>query len=173
MIAAMPAMSRAAAISPTCALSLSASSGVECALGGVCEFYGELVLAQRRLWAGTIHQRLLDHPFAIPLGNGEDRGRLIREYGIATGITANADLRRQRTPHRISDQLLGEIVNSEPEAGSADQCRGNRIRPAELGLVSSVWRLFPVQRFADCVQHRRGDRKMRGLDILRSQSLAP
>ena len=56
----------------------------------------------------------------------------------------------QRPPRRIADQLIGEVIDPEPQAAAPDQGRCHRVGTAELGLISGLRRLLAVQRLPYC-----------------------
>src|SRR5262249_41033778 len=70
-----------------------------------------------------------------------------------------------RSPGRITDQLIGEVIDAQPQATAPDQGRCHRVGTAKLGLISGLRRLLAVQRLPYRVEHRGSDGQLCGRDF--------
>src|SRR5215813_1303625 len=125
----------------------------------------QLVITERTLRTAAVDQHLLDDPCFLLRRHGQDRRCLLREDGVAARVAGHRYSSHQRPTRRITDQLIGEVVDAEPQATAPNQGRCHRVGTAKLGLISGLRSLLAVQRLAYRVEHRGSDGQLCGRDF--------
>src|SRR5262245_66097316 len=124
----------------------------------------QLVVTERTLRTAAVDQHLLDHPSSVLRRHGQDRRCLLWEDGVTARVAGYRYSSHQRPPRRITDQLIGEVVEAEPQAAAPDQGRCHCVGTAELGLITGLRRLLAVQRLPYRVEQRGSDGHFGGQD---------
>src|SRR5215472_3241647 len=135
------------------------------------KLHRQLVVTEWTLRTAAVDQHLLDHPSSVLRRHGQDRRCLLREDGVAARVAGHRYSSHEPPPRRITDELIGEVIDAEPQATAPYQGRCHRVGTAELGLIGGLRRLLAVQRLPYRVEHRGSDSQLCGRDFVGLESL--